>query len=109
MDSHFFSRYKTVGKLSFTWFGPSPRVTITDPELVRDVLSNKSGDFLKTSLATRLSRMLVGGVVLLEDEKWVKHRRIMNPAFHAEKLKVLTLFLTTAHIHKYAHLFYECI
>jgi cytochrome P450 len=53
--------------------------------------------------------MLVGGVVLLEDEKWVKHRRIMNPAFHAEKLKVLTLFLTTAHIYKYAHLFYECI
>ncbi|TVU35862.1 hypothetical protein EJB05_17769, partial [Eragrostis curvula] len=75
------------GKLSFTWFGPSPRVTITDPEQVRDVLSNKSGDFVKTSLATRLSRLLLGGLAVLDGEKWVKHRKIMNPAFHAEKLK----------------------
>uniref|UniRef100_A0A0D9V352 Cytochrome P450 n=1 Tax=Leersia perrieri TaxID=77586 RepID=A0A0D9V352_9ORYZ len=75
------------GKLSFTWFGPVPRVTITDPELVREVLSNKSGHFEKTRLATRLSKLLVGGLVILHGEKWVKHRRIMNPAFHAEKLK----------------------
>lgn len=75
------------GKLSFTWFGPYPRITITDPELVREVLTNKFGHFGKTKLATSLSKVLVGGLVMLDGEKWVKHRRIMNPAFHAEKLK----------------------
>uniref|UniRef100_A0A0E0MZI5 Cytochrome P450 n=1 Tax=Oryza rufipogon TaxID=4529 RepID=A0A0E0MZI5_ORYRU len=75
------------GRVSFTWFGPMPRVTITDPDLVREVLSNKFGHFEKTKLATRLSKLLVGGLVILHGEKWVKHRRIMNPAFHAEKLK----------------------
>jgi cytochrome P450 len=33
-------------------------------------------------------KLLIGGVAILDGEKWVKHRRIMNPAFHAEKLKV---------------------
>uniref|UniRef100_A0A0E0JLE5 Cytochrome P450 n=1 Tax=Oryza punctata TaxID=4537 RepID=A0A0E0JLE5_ORYPU len=75
------------GRISFTWFGPMPRVTITDPELVREVLSNKFGHFEKTRLTTQLSKLLIGGLVILHGEKWVKHRRIMNPAFHAEKLK----------------------
>jgi cytochrome P450 len=42
---------------------------------------------VKTKLATRMIKLLIGGVAILDGEKWVKHRRIMNPAFHAEKLK----------------------
>ncbi|RCV21222.1 hypothetical protein SETIT_4G121400v2 [Setaria italica] len=68
-------------KTSFTWFGPVPRVTIAEPELVREVLSNKFGHF------GRLQRMLHHGVSSHEGEKWAKHRRIINPAFHVEKLK----------------------
>ncbi|RLN24398.1 cytochrome P450 72A11-like isoform X2 [Panicum miliaceum] len=37
--------------------------------------------------ATRMIKLLIGGVAILDGEKWFKHRRIMNPAFHAEKLK----------------------
>lgn len=74
------------GKVSFTWFGPYPRITISDPELVRQVLANKFGHFDKTKLA-RLARVLIGGLAVLDGEEWAKHRRIMNPAFHAEKLK----------------------
>jgi cytochrome P450 len=61
---------------------------IGDPELVREVLSTKFGDFKKSKLAG-LSRLLFGGVGILDGEEWTKRRRIMNPAFHAEKLKVL--------------------
>ncbi|RCV26297.1 hypothetical protein SEVIR_5G241200v4 [Setaria viridis] len=75
------------GKLSFTWFGTIPRITVIDPELAREVASNKDGYFVKTKLATRMVKFLIGGVAILDGEEWVKHRRIMNPAFHAEKLK----------------------
>ena len=62
-----------------------------DPELVREVASNKDGRFVKTKLATRMIKLLVGGVAILDGEKWAKHRMIMNPSFHAEKLKVFFL------------------
>jgi cytochrome P450 len=76
-----------TGKISITWFGPVPRVTITEPELVREVLSNKFGHFEKLTLG-RLQRMLHNGLGSHKGEKWAKHRRIINPAFHLEKIKV---------------------
>ncbi|XP_072967052.1 cytochrome P450 CYP72A616-like [Typha angustifolia] len=89
----FHQAMKDYGKISFTWFGPIPRVSLTDPELVREVLSNKFGHFGK--LNTRLGRLLADGLVNYEGEKWVRHRRILNPAFHMEKLKrMLPSFLT---------------
>ncbi|KAL6842745.1 hypothetical protein ACP4OV_027589 [Aristida adscensionis] len=82
----FYSVVKEHGKLSFTWFGPTPRVMIPDPELVREILSNKFGHFGKPK-PSRLGKLLADGVVNHEGEKWAKHRRILNPAFHHEKIK----------------------
>ncbi|WOL17034.1 hypothetical protein Cni_G25823 [Canna indica] len=74
------------GRTSFTWFGTVPRVTITDPEMVREILSKKFDHFARANLSP-LGRWLASGVLSYEGEKWAKHRRILNPAFHAEKLK----------------------
>ncbi|CAD6211056.1 unnamed protein product [Miscanthus lutarioriparius] len=68
------------------WFGPVPRVVVADPQVARDVLSNKFGHLEKPNFPA-LTKLLVDGVAGLEGEKWVKHRRILNPAFHVEKLK----------------------
>ncbi|CAL4930790.1 unnamed protein product [Urochloa decumbens] len=69
-----------------SWFGPVPRVIVTDPAVARDVLNNKFGHLEKPSFRA-LTRLLAEGVAGLEGEKWVRHRRILNPAFHLEKLK----------------------
>nr|XP_051197243.1 cytochrome P450 CYP72A616-like [Lolium perenne] len=76
------------GKTCISWFGPIPMVTITDAELTRQVMSSKSGHFEKLQFP-KLSRLLAEGVATYEGEKWVKHRRILNPAFHVEKLKLM--------------------
>jgi len=73
------------------WFGPAPRVTITDPELIKDVL-NKTYDFEKINMNPQV-RLLAPGLVSHEGEKWSKHRKIINPAFNLEKLKVCFLLL----------------
>jgi len=68
------------------WFGPVPRVTLTDPELIKEVL-NKPYDFGKIKINPQV-RLLAPGLISFEGEKWSKHRKIINPAFNLEKLKV---------------------
>ncbi|XP_020233596.2 LOW QUALITY PROTEIN: cytochrome P450 716A67 [Cajanus cajan] len=82
------------GTNCFIWMGPSPRLTITDPDLIRDVF-NKINDFNKPNIyvLNPLARLILPGLLRYEGEKWNKHRRIINPAFKMEKLKnMLPLF-----------------
>ncbi|KAB2043761.1 hypothetical protein ES319_D01G041100v1 [Gossypium barbadense] len=73
------------GNNSFMWFGPRPRVTIMDPEKIREIFT-KFNDFQKPH-SNPLVRFLVGGLSNLEGDQWSKHRKILNPAFHQDKLK----------------------
>ncbi|KAM0932734.1 putative 11-oxo-beta-amyrin 30-oxidase [Dioscorea sansibarensis] len=86
---------KDYGKMSFTWFGASPRVSLMDPELVREVLSKKFGFFEKPK-STPFTKYIFQGLVIHEGEKWAKHRRIVNPAFHLEKLKLMVPAFSTS-------------
>ncbi|PWA80894.1 11-oxo-beta-amyrin 30-oxidase [Artemisia annua] len=75
------------GRNFITWMGWRPRVTFMDPELIKEVLT-KINDFQKPR-SNPLGRLLATGVVTYEGDKWIKHRKIINPAFHVEKLKMM--------------------
>ncbi|XP_051121320.1 cytochrome P450 CYP72A219-like [Andrographis paniculata] len=77
---------RNYGKHSYLWFGPRPAVIVTEPEYVRDIFS-KLDVFQKPRIPAfrRLSR----GVDSMETHKWAKHRKLINPAFHAEKLRLM--------------------
>ncbi|KAM0873628.1 hypothetical protein ACQ4PT_037927 [Festuca glaucescens] len=76
------------GKVSLSWFGPIPKVTITDPDLAKHVLSNKFGHLEKPKFPA-LWKLLANGLSNHEGDKWVKHRRLLNPAFNLEKIKCM--------------------
>lgn len=61
-------------------------VHIMNPEDVKLILT-KMDSFPKPE-PSPLIKLLAQGIAAYEGEKWVKHRRIINPAFHVEKLKV---------------------
>ena len=63
---------------------------IMEPELVEQILV-KNNHFRKPTLSPTL-RLLLSGLAGYEGEKWAKNRKIMNPAFYLDKLKVLRLF-----------------
>ncbi|XP_040988203.1 cytochrome P450 CYP72A219-like [Juglans microcarpa x Juglans regia] len=78
---------KNYGKNFFTWTGTTPTVNIMNLEQVKDILS-KHYIFRKPE-ANPLATLLATGLASYDAEKWTKHRKIINPAFHLEKLKNL--------------------
>ncbi|KAL7610676.1 hypothetical protein Lser_V15G10999 [Lactuca serriola] len=74
------------GKNFFTWMGPRPLVHVTEPALIREILANYS-QFLKKRGGNPLRNILARGLANVEVDQWSKHRKIINPAFHVEKLK----------------------
>ncbi|KAK1397186.1 Secologanin synthase [Heracleum sosnowskyi] len=74
------------GKKAFLWLGPKPLVYITEPDQIKEVL-NKFYNFQKPRGGNPLSELLVTGLIDADGDRWTKHRRIINPAFHVEKLK----------------------
>ncbi|KAI3923435.1 hypothetical protein MKW92_033794, partial [Papaver armeniacum] len=53
---------------------------------MKEILSNKFGHHRKPPLNPHIN-LLTKGLTVLENDKWAKHRRVMTPAFHHEKLK----------------------
>ncbi|KAI3803542.1 hypothetical protein L1987_31698 [Smallanthus sonchifolius] len=73
------------GKKSFIWIGPTARITIMDPELIKEVLVNNK--VYKKPTPNPAIKLLVSGIPTYEDQKWAKHRKIVAPAFTQDKLK----------------------
>lgn len=84
----FIETIKKYGKSSFFWVGPVPTVIITEPELIKEVMT-KYHIYQKPQNPNPLTKLLALGVVSYETEKWAKHRKIINPAFHVDKLKIM--------------------
>lgn len=77
-----------AGETFLYWFGPQPRLCITDAEMVKQVLSNKFGFYTKTRPPSGILAILGKGLVFTEGAEWARHRRIVSPAFTMDKLKV---------------------
>ncbi|KAK3042451.1 hypothetical protein RJ639_000175 [Escallonia herrerae] len=77
---------KNYGKNFFIWAGPRPMVHIMDPDLIREIMT-KYFHFQKPRGGNPLTKLLATGLVDYEGDKWTKHRKIISPAFHLEKLK----------------------
>ena len=70
-----------------SWTETRPRLIVADSEMVRSILLDKNGHFVKTP-QNPLVELLQQGITTLEGEKWTSRRRLMTPAFHHDKLKV---------------------
>ncbi|GJX88977.1 cytochrome P450 CYP72A219-like protein [Tanacetum coccineum] len=66
--------------------GPKLMVCISEPAIARKIL-NDHYQFHKSRGGNPLSKLVVKGIFDAEGDQWAKHRKIINPAFHVEKIK----------------------
>jgi len=62
-------------------------LVVTEPELVKEILNNKDGAYLKERVEGLMKKLFGDGILVAEGEKWLKVRKIANHAFHGESLK----------------------
>ncbi|XP_072958814.1 cytochrome P450 734A6-like isoform X1 [Typha angustifolia] len=82
---------KIYGSTFLIWFGPTPRLAIADPDLIREIFLSRS-EYFDRYESHPLVRQLEGeGLVSLRGEKWAHHRKVLTPTFHMENLKQLLI------------------
>ncbi|XP_076890125.1 cytochrome P450 CYP72A219-like [Bidens hawaiensis] len=82
----FYKSFTTLGKSCFTWMETKPVVHISEPSMIREILTNYN-KYQKARGVNPITKLLLRGLIDVEGDQWVKHRKIINPAFHVEKLK----------------------
>ncbi|KAI3737004.1 hypothetical protein L2E82_26996 [Cichorium intybus] len=87
---HYYFWSKIYGDQFLYWFGTKPRLAITDPDMIKEILLNTSGLFPKARVS-HLVMSLFGeaSLIFLEGEQWTAHRKIAMQAFHMERIKEL--------------------
>jgi cytochrome P450 len=67
--------------------GPLEALVVRDPDDVEHILQRNRANWLKTGPAYETLKLILGeGLVTAEGDTWLKHRRLVQPAFHKERL-----------------------
>ncbi|KAE8703025.1 CYP749A22 protein [Hibiscus syriacus] len=90
VQPHLYSWINKYGKNFLFWNGVRAELVISEPELIKEVVRNTEKTFPKRKPTLYLSKLLGNGLVTVEGEKWVKHRKLANHVFHGENLKNMT-------------------
>ncbi|GER44141.1 cytochrome P450 [Striga asiatica] len=86
----FYHHWKKIyGSMFLIWFGPTARLTVSDPALIREIFILKSELFEKNESPPLVRKIEGDGLLSLKGEKWAHHRKIIQPTFHTENLKLM--------------------
>lgn len=86
-----------TGKNFIQWYGPQAQFIVTEPEFIKEILNDRDGVYPKAEINAHYKKKIFGdGLGTSKGEKWTKMRKLANYAFHAESLKVSSLFYFTA-------------
>jgi cytochrome P450 len=67
-------------------FPPFQAVFINHPDLIADVLVDHNRDFIKPLSIQRFKSLLGSGLFTSEGDLWRRQRRLIQPAFHRERI-----------------------
>ncbi|KAL6628953.1 hypothetical protein ACP70R_028718 [Stipagrostis hirtigluma subsp. patula] len=80
---------KIYGSTFLIWFGPTPRLTVAEPELVREIFLTRAETFDRYEAHPVVRQLEGDGLVSLHGDKWALHRRVLTDAFYPDNLNRL--------------------
>ncbi|OEL37863.1 Cytochrome P450 734A2 [Dichanthelium oligosanthes] len=80
---------KIYGPTFLIWFGPTPRLTVAEPELVREIFLTRADAFDRYEAHPVVRQLEGDGLVSLHGDKWALHRRVLTDAFYPDNLNRL--------------------
>ncbi|KAL5664808.1 hypothetical protein ACJX0J_024916, partial [Zea mays] len=80
---------KIYGPSFLIWFGPTPRLTVAEPELVREIFLTRAEAFDRYEAHPVVRQLEGDGLVSLHGDKWALHRRVLTDAFYPDNLNRL--------------------
>ncbi|KAI7725333.1 hypothetical protein M8C21_029681 [Ambrosia artemisiifolia] len=87
IQPHFHSWLHIYGKNILYWIGPQAELVVTEPELLKEIMSAREISMGKPDVGPIFSKILGGGLVLSQGDKWAKQRKIATHAFNGQRLK----------------------
>ncbi|KAL4310794.1 hypothetical protein GQ457_01G033200 [Hibiscus cannabinus] len=87
VQPHMYTWINKYGRNYLCWNGPRAELVISEPELVKEALKNTETTFPKRKPSIYFDKLLGKGLATIEGEKWARHRKLANYAFHGESLK----------------------
>ena len=87
---------RRFGDVVYLRIGPRRGFLITNPADVRHVLQDNARNYHKSPLYDKLRVALGNGLLISEDEFWLRQRRIAQPAFHRQRIAALASVMADA-------------
>jgi cytochrome P450 len=86
-----FSQYGDVVKFKF---GTIPVFLVAHPDGVKHILQENHANYLKSQDYQLLKALLGNGLVTSEGELWLRQRRLIQPAFHRQRVAEFASIMT---------------
>jgi cytochrome P450 len=77
-----------------TRLGDSNRILVAHPNGIKHVLLDNQHNYIKKSDKSRLRLLIGNGLPISEGDFWLRQRRLMQPAFHRQRLADLATLMT---------------
>ncbi|XP_065860620.1 cytochrome P450 CYP749A22-like [Euphorbia lathyris] len=84
---HIYAWNKLYGMNSLSWRGPQAQLTVTEVNLIKEILNNRDGMFTKRKPDVFMQKLIGNGLLTTDGEKWSRLRKLSNHAFHSDSLK----------------------
>src|SRR5215475_6701525 len=82
----FLTTARPLGDVVEIRIGPRPAYLVNDPDLIRRILVGEAKKFDKGVQFEKMRPILGNGLVTAEGQEHLKHRRLVQPAFHHSRI-----------------------